>query len=71
MRSPSRAFASRYGAFDIDSMPPATTISASPSWMPCAAIITDFRPDPQTLLMVTAETPNGMPPCSAACRAGF
>src|SRR5215213_1599313 len=52
-------------------MPPATTTSESPSCMPCAAIITDFKPEPQTLLIVTAETPNGMPPWSAACRAGF
>ncbi len=45
------------GAFDIDSMPPATTISASPALMAWAASITAFRPEPQTLLMVRAATP--------------
>jgi hypothetical protein len=31
MRSPPRALGSTYGAFVIDSIPPATTTSASPS----------------------------------------
>src|SRR5918993_5388065 len=33
--------------------------------------MTAFRPDPQTLLMVNAETVSGRPPLSAAWRAGF
>ena len=40
----------------MDSMPPATTTSASPVGMPCAASITALRPEPQTLLMVRAAT---------------
>ena len=37
-------------------MPPATAMSMSPVWMPCCASITAFRPDPHTLLMVSAPT---------------
>src|SRR6516225_3126883 len=33
--------------------------------------MTAFRPDPQTLLTVTAATWSGSPPLSAACRAEF
>ena len=40
----------------IDSMPPATATSASPAAMPCAASITALRPEPHTLLMVSAAT---------------
>ena len=36
-------------------MPPATTVSASPALIYAAAIITDFRPEPQTRLMVVAR----------------
>src|SRR6185436_17976148 len=39
--------------------------------MPCAAIITAFRPEPQTLFTVTAETAGNKPPPKAAWRAGF
>src|SRR5712671_4827288 len=53
------------------SMPPATTISESPVWIPWAARATAFKPDPQTLLMVSAATSGRRPPPSAACRAGF
>src|SRR3712207_8101622 len=49
---------------------PYTTLFRS-SFTACEAIITALRPDPQTLLTVTADTPNGMPPLRAACRAGF
>src|SRR5689334_9526592 len=70
MRSPSRTFGIRYGQLLIDSMPPATATSRSPVAMPCAASITALRPDPQTLLMVSAATAFGNPPRSAACRAG-
>jgi hypothetical protein len=38
------------------SMPPATTTSASPARMACAASITALRPEPQTLLIVNAPT---------------
>ena len=33
--------------------------------------MTAFRPEPQTLLIVSAATWSGSPPLSAACRAGF
>src|SRR5579859_4398221 len=55
----------------MDSIPPATTISDSPSCTACAASATDFNPEPQTLLMVIAATRGAQPPLSAACRAGF
>ena len=38
--------------------------------MPCAASITALRPEPHTLLIVSAPTPSARPPLSAACRAG-
>ena len=40
----------------IDSMPPATAMSMSPVAMPCAASMTAFSPEPQTLLIVSAAT---------------
>ena len=46
----------------IDSMPPATAMSMSPSAMPCAASMTAFNPEPQTLLMVSAATSLLRPP---------
>src|SRR4029453_2133535 len=52
-------------------MPPATTMSTSPVAIPCAASMTAFRPDPQTLLMFSAATWSARPPPSAAWRAGF
>src|SRR5262245_30362073 len=69
-RRPSRALGTRYGQFDMDSMPPATTTSVSPVAMPCAASMTAFRPEPQTLLMVRAATFGGRPAWMAAWRAG-
>jgi hypothetical protein len=52
------------------SMPPATMRSASPARIAEAPIITAFRPDPHTLLMVVALTDSGSPAFSAAWRAG-
>ena len=37
------------------SMPPATTISASPALISAAASMIDFMPDPQTRLIVVAR----------------
>src|SRR5262245_34121765 len=51
-------------------MPPATTTSVSSAAMPWAASITDFRPEPQTLLIVSAATFGGSPAWIAAWRAG-
>src|SRR5215469_14550740 len=55
----------------MDSMPPATAISVSPCAMDCAARPTARRPEPQTMLIVSALTVSGMPPRNAAWRAGF
>src|SRR5262245_22048314 len=52
-------------------MPPATATSMSPTRIAWSAIITAFRPDPHTLLIVSAATRSGRPPLSAACRAGL
>ena len=41
------------------SMPPATTMWELPVWMACWARATAFSPEPQTLLMVMAETAGG------------
>ena len=66
---PSRDFGSRCGAFVIDSIPPATTISYSPARISWSARAIAFRPDRQTLLMVMAGIVIGMPPLVAAWRA--
>src|SRR5437773_10394863 len=71
MRRPSRTPRSRYGQLLIDSMPPATATSMSPTRMAWSAIITALRPEPHTLLIVSAATWSGSPPWSAAWRAGF
>ena len=52
------------------SMPPATTISASPDLISAAASMIDFMPEPQTRLMVVALVVTGRPAFRAACRAG-
>ena len=67
---PVRVFLIAWGAFDIDSMPPATAISISPAAIARAAPITASRPDPHTLLTVTHGTEFGRPANSAAWRAG-
>ena len=53
------------------SCPPAMTMSASPQRTACAASMTAFKPDPQTLLMVIAGTAAGMPALMSDWRAGF
>src|SRR5690242_17734009 len=69
-RYPKRAFFKTYGAFVIDSMPPVTTSSTSPARIIESAISTARIEDAQTLLIVSAGTSIGMPPPTAACRAG-
>src|SRR5262245_59846417 len=70
MRSPARAFGSRYGALVIDSMPPATMTSAFPvARMSCASIAA-FMPEPHILLTVVQPVASGSPAPSAAWRAG-
>ena len=56
IRRPSRTRGRRYGELLIESIPPATATSMSPVAIPCAASITAFSPDPQTLLIVNAAT---------------
>ena len=60
-RAPKRAAGTRYGARDMLSMPPATTMSASPARIAWAASATDFRPEPHSMLTVVAGTSFGMP----------
>ena len=71
MRWPSREPGSTCGARLMLSWPPAITISASPSRIACAASITAFRPEPQTLLIVSAGTLCGRPALMTVWRAGF
>src|SRR3712207_3133803 len=52
------------------SMPPATWASACPSSIVDAAMLTAFRPEAHTLLMVVASTLVGSPAKMAACLAG-
>ena len=63
---PKRAFVIAYGAIDIFSIPPATTISASPAIIIVAASFTHLRPEPQTTLIVIAGTSIGSPALIAA-----
>ncbi|SVK50567.1 Uncharacterised protein [Acinetobacter baumannii] len=53
------------------SWPPAITASASPLRIACTARCTAFKPEPHTLLMVSAGVVNGSPAFSAVWRAGF
>ena len=69
MRYPPRAFGSRYGALVMDSMPPATTTSASPAWIIWSARYSALMPERHTLLTVIAGVLMGMPAFSAAWRA--
>ena len=48
------------------SIPPATTISASPKAMVCAANMIDFIPEEQTLFTVVQGTVSGIPAKIAA-----
>ena len=53
----------------MDSIPPATMTSYSPSLISCAASAIASRPDRQTLLTVSAGTVIGIPAATAAWRA--
>ena len=70
MRAPARCLASRYGALDMLSIPPATTMSADPAASASAAMMAACMPDPHILFTVVACTPSGSPAPSAAWRAG-
>ncbi len=70
MRKPNRACLSRYGALDIDSMPPPTPTSMSPARIAESIIPAARIPEAQTLLIVSEETSLGMPALIWACREG-
>ena len=65
-RYPNRAFGSRYGAFDIDSMPPVTTSSCPPARIMRSAISSARMDDAHTLLIVSAGTSFAIPAPIAA-----
>ena len=71
MRKPKRAFFRRYGAWDMDSMPPATAMSRSPARIAWSTIPAERRPDAQTLLMVSEVVSLGMPALIWAWREGI
>ena len=68
---PSRLPTKTCGAFVILSMPPATTISASPERISRSAIAIALMPERQTLLILIAGTSNPIPALMAAWRAGI
>ena len=53
------------------SVPPATTISASPLAIRAAPIFTAARPEPHTTFSVMAGVSTGIPAFRAHCRATF
>src|SRR3972149_7406500 len=69
-RYPVRPFFRMYGAWLIDSIPPATTTSNSSVATAWAASITAFSPEPHILLIVIAPAETGIPAKMPACRAG-
>ena len=71
IRKPKRAPGSRYGAFDIDSMPPATPTSSSPARTARSATPIARMPEAQTLLIVSEGTSLGIPASIWAWREGI
>ena len=59
-----------YGAFDIDSIPPATTTWTSPARIIWSAISTARIEDAQTLLIVSEGSSTGSPAPTVAWREG-
>ena len=62
MRKPKRASLSRYGDFDIDSIPPPTPTSRSPARIAVSSRQAARIPEAHTLLIVSEETSLGIPP---------
>ena len=62
---------SQYGARLIDSAPPATATSQSPSMIACAAETMACIPLPHNRFRVIAGVPTSRPPFSAATRARY
>ena len=71
MRNPNRASLSRYGDFDIDSIPPARPTSRSPTRIALSSRQAERIPDAHTLLIVSEETSLGIPPLICAWREGI
>ena len=71
MRKPKRASLSRYGAFDIDSIPPPTPTSRSPARIAASSSPAARIPEAQTLLIVSEETSFGIPALICAWRDGI
>ena len=69
-RRPNRLPSSMWGARLMFSIPPATTMSASPDRTIISASTTAIMPDAHTLFTVSADEPSGSPAPIAACRAG-
>ena len=63
---PARLLGSRWGAWDIDSWPPATTTSEYPARIAWSASAMAVRPDRHILLMLSASTRWGIPAASDA-----
>src|SRR5258706_5439908 len=70
LRLPLRAFGSRYGAFVMLSMPPATITSTEPAASMSCANIAARMPEPHILLTVVLPVASDRPAPSAAWRAG-
>src|ERR1039457_4345769 len=68
MRLPERMSGSQYWARLMDSAPPATAVSASPSMMACAAEMMACSPLPHSRFTVSPGVPAGRPPLMAATR---
>src|SRR6516165_4908786 len=68
IRWPHRSPGTQYWLRLIDSAPPATATSASPSAMACAADTIACRPLPQSRFTVNAGVSTGRPPLTAATR---
>ena len=68
IRWPQRMPGSQYGARLIDSAPPATATSQSPSMIACAAETMACIPLPHSRFTVNAGVPTSRPPLIAATR---
>ena len=68
IRCPQRMAGSQYWPRLIDSEPPATATSQSPSLIACAADTIACRPLPHSRLTVKAGVSTGRPPLTAATR---
>ena len=62
-------FSMTHGARDIDSTPPATTMSAAPDLIICEAMVIADMPDAHKRLTVMPGTVSGKPASSQAMRA--